>query len=325
MSLLLNSLGIDVFGYSLNYEKGALFDKLKVSSLVDGCFNDILDKESLHKSLVQCNPQVVVHFAAQPLVLDSYKKPYETFQVNTYGTLNVLEAACQVESVQVILVITTDKVYRNLEEGIRFCETDPLEGSDPYSASKVAAESICHAWQKMHPEHSKKRVIVARAGNVIGGGDTANNRLIPDLVRGFSFDEPVVIRNPRSVRPWQHVLDPLFGYLLYIQKSLNDKASPSAMNFGPLEPGKTVQEIVDISSSYFNVKVQEHQKSQSHFSEAGRLELDSTLAQRELGWVPKWNQDIAVHKTFSWWKRVLIDQVPELDACLEDLESFLGK
>ncbi len=324
MTMLLKSLGVRVFGYSLPPKKGSIFQELSDATKVDGCFENILNKEALLRTLNEVKPQVVVHFAAQPLVLDSYKMPLQTFEVNVTGTLNVVDAACMIDSVQVILIITTDKVYRNLNSGRRFCESDPLQGSDPYSASKVAAESICHAWQKVYSGNPNKKIIVARAGNVIGGGDMNENRLIPDIIHGATTGKPVQIRNPNSVRPWQHVLDPLFGYLLYIQKSLGAAEVPPALNFGPLESSKKVMEIVDIAKKYVDVDFSFPKDATKQTLEAEVLDLDSGLARTELNWVPRWNQEEAIHKTFSWWTKVLQGKSSVFLACNSDIHHFLN-
>ena len=196
-------------------------------------------------------PSAIIHLAAQPLVLKSYQDPLETFQTNCMGTANVLKAAFETPSVEIVLVITTDKVYRNDNSGRRFVESDPLEGKDPYSASKVAAEAVCAAWQQISKISGGPKVLVARAGNVIGGGDFAKDRLIPDVIRAVSLGNPIKIRNPLATRPWQHVLDPLIGYLKYMEHGLETPNAEPSLNFGPLEPSLQVNAVLEIAKEYF--------------------------------------------------------------------------
>jgi CDP-glucose 4,6-dehydratase len=192
-------------------------------------------------------PSVIIHLAAQPLVLESYKNPKYTFEVNVIGTSNVLEAAFKTNSTEVVLISTTDKVYENNNSGKIFSESDPLKGKDPYSASKVAAENVIYAWREIRVKNGGPALLTARAGNIIGGGDLSKNRLIPDLVRAFNSNSKLVIRNPSSSRPWQHVLDPLSGYLLMIDNAINGD-NLEVLNFGPVDKSMKVKEVVKIAS-----------------------------------------------------------------------------
>ena len=234
MTLLLEELGIETVGVSLPPTKDSLYGRLERKGAIKEEFVDIRDFKSLGNVVRELNPSAVFHMAAQPLVMESYKTPRETFETNVMGTANLLSAALAVRSIQAISVITTDKVYRNENTGRRFLESDPLAGKDPYSASKVGTEAVVSAWQQIVDVEGGPRIISVRAGNVIGGGDFAENRIIPDLVRGIISGKPVKIRNPRSTRPWQHVLDPLCGYVQSIEYSLSG-GKTRQFNFGPIE------------------------------------------------------------------------------------------
>jgi len=324
LGLLLDHLGIEHVGYSLEAEASSLFSRAKLGSSSKGAIGDIRDFDNLSRLLGQVNPSVVVHLAAQPLVLKSYEEPLETFQTNCIGTANLLEAAFQTPSVKVILVITTDKVYRNENNGSRFKENDPLEGKDPYSASKVAAESVCAAWQQISKVSGGPKVIVARAGNVIGGGDFADDRLIPDLIRSFLSGDKVKIRNPKATRPWQHVLDPLIGYLKFIEYSLSENHQVPALNFGPLEPSLEVCRVLEIFESTFQGKILSESELKNDAFESQRLDLDSTRAINLLGWEPRWNQEEAIAKTIEWWNKVIFEKSGALEMCQSDIQIALN-
>jgi len=304
LGLLLDHLGIEHVGYSLEAEASSLFSRAKLGSSSKEVIGDIRDLNNLSRFLGQVNPSVVVHLAAQPLVLKSYEEPLETFQTNCIGTANLLEAAFQTPSVKVILVITTDKVYRNENNGSRFKENDPLEGKDPYSASKVAAESVCAAWQQISKVSGGPKVIVARAGNVIGGGDFADDRLIPDLIRSFLSGDKVKIRNPKATRPWQHQVP--------------------ALNFGPLEPSLEVCRVLEIFESTFQGKILSESELKNDAFESQRLDLDSTRAINLLGWEPRWNQEEAIAKTIEWWNKVIFEKSGALEMCQSDIQIALN-
>jgi CDP-glucose 4,6-dehydratase len=263
--------------------------------------------------------------AAQPLVLRSYDEPLETFSVNVLGTANILEAAFSTPSVKVVLVVTTDKVYRNHESGVRFKESDALAGKDPYSASKVGAESVCAAWQQISKVSGGPKVIVARAGNVIGGGDFSENRIIPDIIRGVIANKPTLIRNPISTRPWQHVLDPLAGYLSFIEQTLNGSVQSEVFNFGPCESSLSVQELVEIGKETFGERLQIKLGSPDGEKEATTLELDSSSALEKISWRPKWSQREAIRLTFEWWNLIIADNKHAYKRCLHEIEEFLAK
>jgi CDP-glucose 4,6-dehydratase len=234
LTLLLEKMGIPAIGYSLPPIQDSLYQRANRLGAIPEIFADIRDLNEVERFLATHKPSAIIHLAAQPLVLESYKKPLDTFETNVMGTANILSAAFNTSTIRAVVAATTDKVYRNDNLGKPFTETDPLSGKDPYSASKVGSEAAIAAWQNISNLSDGPKVVSVRAGNVIGGGDWAENRIMPDLVRGFTSNQPIQIRNPDSTRPWQHVLDPLYGYLLTLQSLLEDVTIDS-INFGPSE------------------------------------------------------------------------------------------
>ena len=322
LTLLLERLGIEVFGYSLEPDKSSLYCRLGRTGKVIEVFDDIRNYNKLKEFMSKVQPTFVIHMAAQPLVLESYDRPKETFDVNVMGTINLLEISRIVESIKIVGVVTTDKVYKNTGSGRRFIESDQLEGSDPYSASKVATESAIKAWSAIKSTGNNPRIVSLRAGNVIGGGDLANNRLIPDIIKGFQLGKKVEIRNSMSTRPWQHVLDPLFGYLAAIEHALHDD-SARAFNFGPSEGSLSVGKVVDIASKILNVEFDLIDNGLPLKYESKFLDLDSSLAREQLGWSPSWSQEEAITSTINWWQKVLVQKGDPYTLCLEDIEKRL--
>jgi CDP-glucose 4,6-dehydratase len=257
-------------------------------------------------------------------VLESYKYPKNTFDVNVGGLVNVLNAFSRIDSAEVMLISTTDKVYENTDSGRSFTENDSLRGKDPYSASKVAAENAIFAWRELLKNDSNKQILTARAGNVIGGGDFSENRLAPDLVRAFSTSSSVEIRNPMSTRPWQHVLDPIAGYLMMVNNALSG-GKLEILNFGPAEKSLSVKEVVKIATD--NWQTESNIIFGQHLSnlEASSLELNSSASREKLGWQPIWTQRQAVIETMSWWKDVLIHGVDAHQRCIIDIEKYINK
>jgi CDP-glucose 4,6-dehydratase len=324
LTLLLESQGIEVAGISLKPERDSLYSKLERIDRIHEKFIDIRDFETLNSEIASLNPSLVFHLAAQPLVLQSYVDPRGTFETNVMGTANILESVLTLKEQCLIVVITTDKVYENLETGEKFKENDKLQGKDPYSASKVGTEAVVAAWKNIYNINSSHRVCSARAGNVIGGGDFAKDRLIPDIVRGIQEKTSVEIRNPKSSRPWQHVLDPLAGYV-YAAGALLNNVNLESVNFGPTEKSLSVERVIDIAKQEFSnqLKILIPGDGLELKLESGLLDLDSTLAHSALGWEPKWSQEEAIKLTFAWWKSVLGGSSSPREACERDIFRFM--
>jgi CDP-glucose 4,6-dehydratase len=279
LTLLLEQLGVPAVGLSLPPEEGSLYQRLNREGLNEEIFADIRNFESVNKFIKEKQPAAVINMAAQPLVMESYITPRETFETNVMGTVNVLDSSFATKSVKAIIAVTTDKVYKNDNSGQLFKENDPLAGKDPYSASKVGSESAIAAWQQITRVQGGPPVVSVRAGNVIGGGDWAENRLLPDLIRGFISEKPIPIRNPNSTRPWQHVLDPLLGYVMVLEAVLAGQ-NIEAMNFGPDDKSISVKEVVEICASVWSPAggIKFEYETNSEGIEAVNLDLDSSLA-----------------------------------------------
>jgi len=324
LTLLLEKLGIEVVGFSLSPEKDSLFDRASRTGAISEVFADIRDYERLNSYINSVKPSAIIHMAAQPLVLESYRLPKDTFDVNVMGTVNVLDSAFNTDSVKAVIVVTTDKVYKNDNSGLAFIESDPLEGKDPYSASKVGTEAAVAAWQQIQRTSGGPKVVAVRAGNVIGGGDWGDNRLLPDLIRSFSSGQKMTVRNPASTRPWQHVLDPLSGYISTLEAVLNDEKITS-INFGPDTKSIAVSEVVEVAVKTWGLStnIELGSSVQNSAAEAVSLDLNPDYAKRLLGWEPFWSQEEAVISTVQWWNKVLNQRVKPVDACLDDLSQIL--
>jgi len=324
LTLLLEKLGIEVVGFSLSPEKDSLFDRASRTGAISEVFADIRDYERLNSYINSVKPSAIIHMAAQPLVLESYRLPKDTFDVNVMGTVNVLDSAFNTDSVKAVIVVTTDKVYKNDNSGLAFIESDPLEGKDPYSASKVGTEAAVAAWQQIQRTSGGPKVVAVRAGNVIGGGDWGENRLLPDLIRSFSSGQKMTVRNPASTRPWQHVLDPLSGYISTLEAVLNDEKITS-INFGPDTKSIAVSEVVEVAVKTWGLStnIELGSSVQNSAAEAVSLDLNPDYAKRLLGWEPFWSQEEAVISTVQWWNKVLNQRVKPVDACLDDLSQIL--
>jgi len=325
---LLQSLSLEVAGYSLEPSADALYTKLNHRGKLREEIADVRDLEKLSKFTAAIRPEAVFHFAAQPLVLDSYRDPLNTFSTNVMGTTNLLEASFKCDSVKVIVVVTTDKVYKNDNKGIKFRESDPLMGKDPYSASKVAAEQAVSAWRQIRAISGGPNVISVRAGNVIGGGDVSSNRLLPDLVAAFRNKKCIEIRNPQSTRPWQHVLDPLFGYYLAAQYALTNN-DEQAFNFSSESSSLQVGEVVDLACVTWGDQAKNYVSRSSTSNstlEAEKLDLDATKAQTILNWKSQWTQSQAVIDTINWWKKFEMEKFSPNELCKDEVKRlFLGE
>ena len=325
LTLLLERIGVPVVGLSLAPLPNSLFDRMSRTGAIPEIFHDIRDFDAVEAFMQEHQPSAVIHLAAQPLVLESYQTPRETFETNVMGTVNILDASLKADSVLAIVVVTTDKVYKNDNMGRAFTESDPLGGKDPYGASKVGAEAAVAAWQQISKVSSGVKVVSVRAGNVIGGGDWAENRLMPDLIRGFVDYSKISIRSPMSTRPWQHVLDPLRGYLMTLEAILDDRKI-DALNFGPGSESLTVKDVVEISIKTWKSPTSvDIDANSDDVTEATALQLNSSNARDLLGWIPKWSQSESVVATVKWWDRVLNEDVSPWDACQLDVEYLLSQ
>jgi CDP-glucose 4,6-dehydratase len=324
MTLLFEHLGVPVIGYSLEPEKDSLFDRAKRIGSIPEKFADIRDYKELENFIDLHRPSTIIHMAAQPLVLESYINPRETFDINVMGTANVLDIAFRKDFIKAIVIVTTDKVYRNDNSGREFIESDPLEGKDPYSASKVGTEAVVAAWQQISRTSGGPKVVSVRAGNVIGGGDFAANRIIPDLIRGIIKGETVEIRSPNSTRPWQHVLDPLHGYIKVLERLVLG-SDIVCLNFGPTDKSLHVSELVRIGIAHFPALsdlTSNNTKTESDL-ESISLGLNPGKSIAELDWKPKWDQVESIRKTFTWWKKVLEEESIPKTICIQNIEEFL--
>jgi CDP-glucose 4,6-dehydratase len=310
LALWLKWLGADITGYSLEPPTTpSLHDLARIEDAVTGIKADVRDFNRLTETLETEHPQIVFHLAAQSLVRRSYQHPIETYATNVMGTVNLLEAARQVGGVRAFVNVTSDKCYENREWVWGYRETDPMGGYDPYSSSKGCAELVTAAYRNSffnpsdYAEHGLA-LASARAGNVIGGGDWGEDRLVPDCIRSFLKNEKCVIRQPKSTRPWQHVLEPLGGYLL-LAENLYDAGSKfaQAWNFGPFDrDAKSVEWVVNRLCEKWNKSVGYEMESGPQAHEARYLKLDCSKAMTELGWAPKWDIEIALDKVIEWTK-----------------------
>lgn len=331
LSIWLEKLGARVVGYALDPKTER--DNFVLSGLTNKIVDirgDVRDSLALRHLFEEHQPEIVFHLAAQPLVRKSYEAPVETYDVNVMGTIHVLEEIRRCPATQTGVMITTDKCYENLEQHTRYQEGDPLGGHDPYSSSKAACEIAISSWRRsfMSPkEHRKhgKAIASARAGNVIGGGDWATDRIIPDCIRALEKIEPITIRSPSAVRPWQHVLEPLSGYLLLAERLSKDPtAFTEAWNFGP-EPCATltVREIAEMVVSYSDGGKLRFPPQTDAPHEANLLELDSTKAKSKLGWRPTLCPERMIGMTMEWYQRYRTEDVAAI--CAEQIDEFTNR
>lgn len=328
LSLWLQSLGAEVIGYSLPPPtQPSLYALAEVEKGMESIRGDVLDLEHLRRVLREHRPDIVFHMAAQSLVRRSYFDPVGTYATNILGTVHVLEAVRDAPGVQAVVVVTTDKCYENREDQRAYRETDRLGGSDPYSSSKACAEVVTAAFRKSFFTATKREAMAslgsARAGNVIGGGDWAADRLIPDVMRAVLEGRKLLIRNPDAVRPWQHVLDPLCGYLMLAEKLCEDPERFSgSWNFGPEESETLpVSAVLERLSELWGPGVLWRVDDGPHLHEAQYLKLDCTKAKTELGWEPQWNLNSALEATVQWYKAQQLHQDVH-SLTLEQIRSY---
>jgi len=335
LCLWFHSLGARVTGYALDPPTDpSLFMLCSIDELVTSIRGDVRNLAPLAEALRAADPEIVIHMAAQAIVRDSYDDPVATFSTNIMGTVNLLEAVRHVPSVKAVIVVTTDKCYENREWVWGYRENEPLGGHDPYSSSKACAELVAAAYRRsfftaspQDPEGSgQPHLATARAGNVIGGGDWAKDRLIPDCVRALSAGEKLLIRHPSAVRPWQHVLEPLTGYLMLAARLCSEGASfADAWNFGPSEEdARPVGWIVErLATTIPGFAWEKDGRLQPH--EASHLRLESSKARARLGWRHRWPLETALDKTMAWYeawrqggnmREVSLRQIADYENCL---------
>lgn len=330
LAIWLETLGAEVTGYALEpLTPNDNFVLSGIGSRINHHTGDLRDFERLRRLFDQTKPDIVFHLAAQPLVRLSYDSPKETYDINVGGTVNVLECCRLTESVQVVVNVTTDKCYENREWVWGYRENDRLGGYDPYSSSKACSELVTEAYRKsfFNPEdfaRHGKSLSSARAGNVFGGGDWQVDRILPDCVRHLERGEPIIVRNPHAIRPWQHVLEPLSGYLLLAEK-MYDKPTTyaSAWNFGPEDSSfLNVGSLVDTVVNSWGSGAWEDRSVPGAVHEAHLLKLDITKAKALLGWAPVWKIDRAIDETIKWYREYRNNQVYEL--CLRQIDDYMN-
>ena len=324
LSLWLEQLGAVVGGFS---QWEPVSTPCHVSLLTPPAHDfrgDVREFDKLNFAVQRFAPEIVFHLAAQPLVRKSYGDPLETFSTNILGTANLLRACCDIPSVKAVVVITTDKVYENREWSWGYRETDTLGGHDPYAASKACAELVVNSFRKSFYETEGKLTASCRAGNVIGGGDWAHDRIVPDMVRATAKGETTIIRMPNAVRPWEHVLEPLAGYLLVGQRLLEGKAEfAQAWNFGPDTEGiVTVAQLVELAKTHWNaLKIDLDRLTGQPLHETSYLSLDCSKAKHRLGWLPVWSLAETVRHTIDWYREYYENNKV---ATLEQLSQFVA-
>ena len=301
--ILINA-GAKVTGYSLEPPtEPSLFKLAKIENDINHIIGDIRDLDHLTKVFDEVQPEIVLHLAAQPIVRESYKNPVGTYETNVMGTVNICECVRTHECVRSFLNVTTDKVYKNNEWAWGYRENEPLDGYDPYSNSKSCSELVTHSYINSFYDIDRVRVSTARAGNVIGGGDFAVDRIIPDCVRAASSNETIIVRNPYSTRPYQHVLEPLFAYLMIAKAQYEDKKYAGFYNVGPDDKDcVTTGDLVDIFCSKWGEGLSWIDRYDGGPHEANFLKLDCSLLKSTFGWKPKWGIEEAIQKTIEWSK-----------------------
>lgn len=331
LALWLHSMGATVKGYSLPPESSpSMFNVIGLSSIIESQLADIRDYGMLSSSILDFQPDIVFHLAAQPLVRRSYLEPIETYSTNVMGTVHVLDVIRNVKSVRAAVIVTSDKCYENMEWEWGYRESDPMGGYDPYSSSKGCSELVVSSYrnsffnEKKYAEH-RCAIASVRAGNVIGGGDWADDRLVPDLLRTFATGTPVEIRNPKAVRPWQHVLEPLGGYLQLAERLFKDGMEfAGGWNFGPKDDdAKPVDWICNTMTAIWGEGAEWHLTNETHPHEAGYLKLDCSKAKMKLGWQPRWSLAETLASIVNWHKAWLMKQDMQ-EYSLNEIFNFMN-
>jgi CDP-glucose 4,6-dehydratase len=326
LSLWLQSLGAELLGFALAPPtRPNLFEIARVADGMSSVIGDIRSLETLSRAMRSFRPEIVIHMAAQSLVRQSYIEPVQTYATNVMGTVHVLEAIRQAGTVRCVVNVTSDKCYENREWEWGYRETEPMGGYDPYSNSKGCSELITSSYRRSFFRGSGVALASGRAGNVIGGGDWAPDRLVPDILRAFERKEPVVIRNPHSIRPWQHVLEPLSGYLTLVERLWRDGESiAEGWNFGPQEDdARPVIWIVERMAHTWGAGASWRLDAGEHPHEAHHLKLDTSKARNRLSWRPRWTLDTALYNV-TQWHRAWIGKREMQQVCLEQIQQYNG-
>jgi len=324
LGLWLQSMGAELYGLALAPPTTpALFNEANVGTAMTSTIGDIRDYSTVLAAMNASQADVIFHMAAQPLVRYSYQAPVETYATNVMGTVHVLEAAREVGSAKAIVNVTTDKCYENKDWVWGYREDEPMGGHDPYSNSKGCSELVTGAYRRSFFQTNGIALATARAGNVIGGGDWASDRLVPDILRAFENNQPAIIRNPRATRPWQHVLEPLSGYLLLAERLYNEgQRFAEGWNFGPHdEDTRPVQWIVERMVEGWGNGAQWQQDVGKHPHEANQLKLDISKARAKLEWQPLWNLSLALGKIIDW-HRAWLDKADMQAMCLQQIAEY---
>ena len=328
LSLWLSSLGAKVTGLALAPEGDCnLFSELDLSNSLNHNILDIADLAGLKDLIFKVSPEIVFHLAAQPLVRKSYDIPLRTWEINVNGTLHILEALKPSKDLCSVVFVTTDKVYKNNESCYGYRENDPLGGYDPYSSSKAASEIAIESWRSSFCgdkpfQTPYLRIATARAGNVIGGGDWSEDRIIPDMVKSQIEASELTVRNPASTRPWQHVLEPLSGYICLAEALHKSKSYAKPFNFGPqIDSNRTVHDLIVEAFKYWPGRHRVLIDSESPH-EARLLSLAIDRAYHELRWSPRWNFSTTVERTVNWYRKFHLGEASALQCCLDDLTAF---
>jgi len=326
LSIWLHSMGASLTGYSLKPNtQPSLFIEAGLDKKYKTYYEDIRNPVLLEKAILNCKPEIVFHLAAQPLVQDSYLDPLYTYETNVMGTANLLNALRKSKSIKSIVIVTTDKCYKNKEWDWGYRESDELGGFDPYSNSKACAELVSQSFRDSYFSYKKVGLATARAGNVIGGGDWTHNRAVPDILRSISSNKKLELRNPNAIRPWQHVLEPIYGYIILAQKLIhNPKKFSNAWNFGPnQDDARTVisiaNDLIKKSNSNSQIIV-----NKSNLKETNILKLDISKSLSNLGWKPRLTLDSALELILRW-NELYHQGEDSYSLCINDIKSLSGE
>ena len=327
LSIWLNNMGANVTGYSLGQERGSsMFSCSGIEAIINSYEGDICDLTKLRQIFEKIQPEIVFHLAAQSLVIEGYKSPLLTYQTNVLGTANVLECCRETDSVTAVVNVTSDKCYENFECHDGYSESDRLGGFDPYSNSKACAELVASCYQNLYKNntvHKDIKLTSVRAGNVIGGGDWSNDRLIPDIIRHMYEGKSLFIRNLGAVRPWQHVIEPLSGYMAVAEKLFNKEKISQAYNFGPENDGtSTVLALIEMINKTSN-KTVIYDRKKAVLHETDFLNLNSALAKKELNWHPKWSITTTLNNVLAWYEAFYSGQ-DMLEFSISQIQEFEG-